>query len=168
MWPSLNANANAIEAISAGLTVAVTAVLVVMTARYVRLTKALVDVALAQLQAQHEALKARRRELQASVNFLSLAMASLPNSEATHRMAEMLRLGRPIRWDDFDFGRFRTLAAELSPRAGGSAAAVEANMNWLASQMENAEMTPPWGRWSEALTEIFAALAQISNEAKTG
>jgi hypothetical protein len=52
MWLWLNANANAVLAISAAITAGVTLVLVLITARYVGLTKKLADTALGQLEAQ--------------------------------------------------------------------------------------------------------------------
>ena len=109
MWGWLNSNANAIEAIIAVLSVRVTAILVVITVRYVRLTQTLADVALRQLQAQAEALKARRRELQASANLLLQAPQSHAELSQRRRATEMIQ--SRIRWDDFDFSRFRELAA---------------------------------------------------------
>jgi hypothetical protein len=151
MWTWLNANANAIEAISAVLSVGVTAILVVITIRYVRLTQTLADAALTQSLAQVEASKARRRELQASVNFLWRALQSLPSSARREQHPEQF-MRDSIRWDDFDFGRFRTLAAELNPQAASSAATVEAKMQWLESQRAQPRnmglmdwITFPWG-----------------------
>ena len=74
----LNLNSGAIQALTSVLTLAVTAVLAIITWRYVRLTKDLTDVARAQLRGEREALAARRRELRTLAAMLRKHLLTIP------------------------------------------------------------------------------------------
>ncbi len=63
MWEWLNHNAGSVQAATSVVTVVLTAVLVIVTWQYVRLTRRLADVATVQLKSQEKASVAESREL---------------------------------------------------------------------------------------------------------
>jgi hypothetical protein len=176
MWQCLNTYASAIQAVSAVVGVAATVVLVWITARYVPLTKVLADAATAQLQAQSAEARAKRRELEADVNILGLALKSLPDASRQASADQVIR--DSITTDGFDFGRFRTLAAERGPQVGNYAAVVESKMKWLGDRVKAVKNTPyltgydwrsfDWKSWNGAINEVREALTLISTEAEEG
>jgi hypothetical protein len=125
----LNLNSGAIQALTSVLTLAVTAVLAIITWRYVRLTKDLADVARAQLRGEREALAARRRELRTLAAMLRKHLLTIPQGDDP-RLSEAI-LTQVVEWGDFDFDRFRALASELSDVAGNHAATAEHRMRWI-------------------------------------
>jgi len=119
----LNANAGAIQAISSVFGIVVTTVLVIITARYVGLTKTLAEAANAQSKARSAELEARRQELKSMVSLLSSALESVP--AASPRADTDRKMRNATSTDDFDFGRFRQLSAQQDPKLGEYAATVE-------------------------------------------
>lgn len=168
----LDCHASAIQAVTAIVTALATIVLVAVTARYVRLTGKLVDTAAAQLRALAEAQRTRRQELRSSMERLMLALASLPISFQRQQADQMIRDSGS--WNDFDFGRFRTLAAEVSTRAGSNAAVVEVKMKYLADQIDKVKQVPvltgvswgtfAWAPWEIAINDARARLEAILKE----
>lgn len=176
MWHWLNSNSGAMQAIASVASVAVTVVLVFITARYVALTKGLAEAANAEAHRQIEASKARRRELASEIGFLRDALATLPNHTNWSHADAMMR--NSTGWDDFDFGAFRKLSSEISDAASSGAATIESNMRWLADQVKAVKSTPtgtgyrwdsfPVREWNnamlaapEALKSILAALSSV-------
>lgn len=174
MWTWLDTHASAIQAISAVVVAAETVALIGITALYVRLTGALAETANAQLRMQAEALAARRSELAADVQLLREKLQLLPQLGQEQQLWTMIRESISIPWDEFDFGRFRTLASELSPRAASAAAAVESHMKVLPERItliRDLRTGAPfdsrgldWRTWNNALLEVPAALEAISRE----
>jgi len=157
-------HASAVQAISA---------LVAITGRYASLTKKLVKTAAAQLQTIVDAQKMRRRELRTSVEILMLGLASLPVSSQRPQADRMIR--ESIGWNDFDFGRFRMLAAEVSTKAGANAAVVESKMKYVAEQVDRVKGTSiqtgvnwgmfAWEPWEAAIHDAQARLDLIGQNA---
>jgi hypothetical protein len=170
----LNANAGAVQAFGSIVVAVATVVLVIITARYVALTRTLADAAAAQITAQAAAAKARRGELQAAVHFLQFALKSLPNSSERGAANEMIRTSIPT--DDFDFGRFRELSTEIG--AGAAAVVVESNMKSFNAritqirEIDEVQRGPgywqefDWRTWNNALIDVREALDVIEAEAK--
>ncbi len=171
MWPRLNTSA--IQVIGTVVGVFATVVLACATVVLAWFTKTLASAAIAQSRAQAEAAKARRRELRASVQLLLSALNSLPFSNATGDRDEAMR--HSIKWNDFDFGRLRTLASEVSPRAAECAADAQAKMQLLADRVNSGKGVPArsafdWGpypfpkQWDETIQETRESLDQISRD----
>jgi hypothetical protein len=150
----LNQNAGAIQAIAAIVSLIVTFVLVVITGRYVRLTRTLAESANAQVRAQAEARDTRRHDLAANIGVLQRALASIPAGNVPN--VEQ-RIRNSIDWSDFDFGHFRTLASEVSRPAAHAAAEIESDMGRLQAIIAEIKSTPlgrgydwsrfPWAEW---------------------
>ncbi len=81
-----------------------------------------------------------------------------------------------IRWDNFDFTRFRELASELSPHAATNAGTAESKMHWLVDQLNSARREAgtrigydwslfPWERYYNTMIDARNALTEISDEA---
>jgi hypothetical protein len=76
---------------------------------------------------------------------------------------------------DFDFGRFRMLASELTSEGGDAAAVVESKMKWLTDRAKEVRDTPSlmgyhwqdfdWRLWTNTMREARDALSVISREA---
>ena len=172
MWAWLNTYASAIQAITAVVGAAATIVLVYITARYVVLTKKMADIATAQSEARAEMARVRRRELRASINRLDQALKTLPVPSQQSMADTMVRTS--IGWSDFDFGRLRSLAAEVSDRAGERATVVESCMNVLADQVNSVRSVPvqggydwgkfPWEAWNRALMDARFGLDAMREE----
>jgi hypothetical protein len=99
VWDWLNDNSGAMQAIASVASVAVTIVLVIITARYVRLTKGLAEAANDELRRQNEASKARRRELASQIKFLRDVLATLPNPANWSHEDSLMR--NSTGWDNF-------------------------------------------------------------------
>lgn len=167
MWNLLNENAGAIQAIGSVVTAAVTAILVVVTWRYVHLTERLATAAAAQLEFQREAEVGKTRELNAYVRLITAILASLPNDQPT---ADRV-IRQAINWGTDDLLRFQALASQLSLEAGEHAAAVATSMSWLAERVQAVKSTPPevgynwsrfpWAQWIDHLGRANTALEQV-------
>jgi hypothetical protein len=80
-----------------------------------------------------------------------------------------------ISWNDFDFGRFRMLAAEASTKAGANAAVVESKMKYVAEQVDRVKGTPietsvnwgmfAWEPWETAIHDARARLDLVGQDA---
>jgi hypothetical protein len=168
----LNSNAGAMQAVASFLSVAVTLVLVIITARYVRLTKGLAEAANVEGIRQNEASKARKRDLASQIKFLRDAVATLPNATNWSHADALMR--NSTGWENFDFGAFRRLAAEISDAASSGAASVETNMRWMADHVKAVKKTPlrmgydwnsfPQREWNNAMHDAPEALASILAE----
>lgn len=162
----LNHYASAIQAIS-------TVVLVCITAWYVVLTRTLAEAANGQLRGQREAAEARRRELQTCIQHLSAIMETLP-VPTSDRQFIANAIAHVLDWGDFDFGHFRTLASEVSLRAGSFASIIESRMKWIADQVRSVRSVDPrvgfnwdhfdWRVWNNSLIESREALQGIRKE----
>jgi hypothetical protein len=162
------------QAIASVASVAVTVVLVVITARYVRLTKGLAEAANAELLRQIEASKARRRELASQVEVLRSALDVLPNGK-NYKVNELF--WGSVSWDDFDFGAFRKLASEVTDAAASYAATVESEMRRMEEMLASLKSitkgkaftwdTFPQVDWDTSMRATGHALASILTELST-
>jgi hypothetical protein len=167
VWNFLNENAGAIQAIGSVVTAVVTAILVVVTRRYVHLTERLATAAAAQLEFQKEAEVGKTHELNAYVKLIAAILASLPNDQQT---ADRV-MRHAINWSPDDLLRFQALASQLSLEAGEHAATMATSMSWLAERVQDVKNTPPsagynwsrfpWAQWIDHLGQANAALEQV-------
>jgi hypothetical protein len=171
---ALNAYSGSVQAIS-------TVILVIVTICYVGLTWRLANAATEQIQARARAMAARRRELTAHTKFLLEALRSLPFSSDANTFSGERSIGTQkmvsfVRWDDFDFNRFVMLAAEVSSRAGESAAIVRIKMPPLSRRLTSGAGIPargeiywgsPWPHqeWDDDIHAAWAAVDQVRSDA---
>jgi hypothetical protein len=174
VWDWLNNNAGAMQAIASVASVAVTVVLVVITWRYVRLTKGLAEAANAELLGQSEASKARRRELTGQIKLLLDALATLPNWANWDHVDLDATMRDSNGWENFDFGGFRELAAEVNDDASSHAAIVESKMRRMEELVRRARKPDPGlqyvyysgmkNEWLNAMQTTQEALASMLEE----
>jgi hypothetical protein len=172
----LSHNAGAIAALTAIATAIATITLAVITWRYVRLTKTLADAANAQILAQADAKQTKRRALATYIAVLRNALGTIPSGNVPN-VHERIR--NSTDWKDFDFGRFRVLAAEVSPAAGQIAAEIESKLRRLEAIVDSVREMPlsvsrlggvrswspqQWAEWEEIVRRLPEALSTLSNE----
>jgi hypothetical protein len=138
----LNLNAGAIQALSSMAYVLLTAVLALITWRYVKLTHEL-------LRGQLKAAAARRRELRAQIAVLKAFLDPLPSPDDQRLSGRILDHSNDLR--DFSFNRFRELASEVSAETGSQAAELEGHVTWLVNLIREIRAVPPLTgyRWSD-------------------
>lgn len=160
MLEFLNANAGAIQVLLSACVVFSTIVLVLVTWRYVALTRHLAGTARAQLAFQQdlrrELLDSKRRELVALVRNLRLLLSYLPDEPAN---GELIR--QAAMWQDDNPTYLQRLASEQDEVLAGHAATAVAALRWLKEKVVEVKNVPaiqgvnwqdfPWQRWSEEL-----------------
>jgi hypothetical protein len=169
MWPFLNANAGAIQALASMVTAAVTVALVVVTWRYVHLAQRMADVARQELVFHEEAEAEKWRELNAQTKLLRVLLAGLP--PATRRPDALAR--HAASWEASDVARLQRLAARLDRTAGEQAASVVASMTWLSERLREIKDIDdskrydwdafPWDRWERELKTATHNLDAIAS-----
>jgi hypothetical protein len=165
MWHWLNGNSGAMQAIA-------TFVLVIITARYVSLTKGLAEAANAESLRQKEGSNARRRELASQIGVLRSALDLLPNPK-NFRVDKVIH---SVGWEKFDFGAFRKLASEVSDSVASSAATVEAEVQRMGEIVKSLKLISDKGfrwddlpqvEWDDAMratqSALTATLAELSS-----
>lgn len=156
----LNDNAGAIQAVAAILYVIATIVLVGITARYVSLTRGL-------LQIQQATGRERASELKNVTLTIRSHLLRYPirPDTAAGKMKEAL----PV--EEGDLSRFQTLASQFSVDIGEHAAKMAAAVRWLSARVREVQQTDPklgydwsrfpWPQWNEEMARANEHVSEV-------
>lgn len=155
----LDEHSGAVQALATLATLAVTIVLALFTAKYVRLTGRLADAAERQLAALAADKEYRRRRLAILVATLVAYMNGLPKDRAH---AEQIR--RFPLWTDAELAELQALAAELEPRVMPRVTDIAEGMRYLSQEAKrirqiNEALGVDWNRFDWVEWEAAAAKA---------
>lgn len=163
----LNTYASAIQALGAVVSALATVALIVITWRYVALTRALAETATQQLDFQRASARAQReelrRELLACAKHLRSLLAHLPTDRSK---AEGVR--DVAMWKDEDLANFQRVASQYDEMLGQRAAVIVGPLRWIKEQVTAVQSTPrergfDWNRfaWQRWVSEVQGAAAQV-------
>jgi len=161
-----NTNAPGIQAISAVVSVLAIIVLVVITSRYVVLTRKIADAAKKQLEQFTREEQAKRRELLTMIKMLRLHLKTLP---VDHSKGEVMR--EAILWETDDLAELQNLSAEVGLKPGQIAVQAGIWLRQLASMVSDVKAIDPkvgvpwdrfnWGGWDAARQGAEASLKDL-------
>ena len=167
----LNANAPAIQAVSASVTVLVTAILAVITWRYVRLTETLASAASFQRDAQSAARLAEHNELQTYIVVFVMNLVVLPK-----RPDERDRfLSSAATWSQLiqTLPRFQALTARLGYGEANTAGVVAASLMYIRDRIDDAVRRSennwedfPWEAWTSQIEGALSGLNELGSSLK--
>jgi hypothetical protein len=167
MWSFLNTNAAGIQALAAVATVALTIVLVKVTAHYVRLTSQLADAAAAEVTHRRGVELGRLHELEGMLKLAGMILSTYPDSSEGVDGA----MRRTISWDGFSFDRFQQLSTQLGSVPGQHAAIAVGAMTYLRDRAREVQQSNerhgfnwtvfPWPTYREKLDQARSRVSDI-------
>ena len=158
----------AVHAAASVASVLLTLVLVWVTARYVRLTKDLAEVAREQLRHQQQSAASDAARLLTLIDVFGLALRRLPDADARGEQIRDVAL-----WKHSDVSAFASLApAVLGPEAHLHRTIEE--LNWIRATADQVQQTKrevgfrwnefPWSQWKEILAKARGDLERLHEE----